>query len=300
MRILVIGAGVIGTVYGAQLGAAGNAVSVLAHGARSGAIAILGLVARDVIDGSETHSPATVIAAASDATFDVVLVALRHDHLQSAARALSALDGRPLVLFFGNNPAGRTVLPVGPDAHVSVGFPGVGGTMAGDVAEYVTIAQQPTALEASDDPRLAELAAALRRRGLKLQRVSDIDGWLAYHAVFVACVAAALYRCETDPVRLAGDRSQLKLMCDAISEGFRALRANDVRGLPTNLAVLHSRPLTPIALRYWAHTMRAPMGELAFAAHARHAEAEMRGLARDVLARLADGQRHQALQRLLA
>ena len=29
MRILVVGAGVIGTVYGAQLGAAGHAVSVL-------------------------------------------------------------------------------------------------------------------------------------------------------------------------------------------------------------------------------------------------------------------------------
>lgn len=35
MKILVVGAGVIGTVYGAQLGAAGHTVSVLTHGART-------------------------------------------------------------------------------------------------------------------------------------------------------------------------------------------------------------------------------------------------------------------------
>jgi ketopantoate reductase len=42
MQILIIGAGVIGTVYGAQLGAAGNEVSVLAHGSRTDAVAIGG------------------------------------------------------------------------------------------------------------------------------------------------------------------------------------------------------------------------------------------------------------------
>ena len=34
MQILIIGAGVIGTAYGAQLGAAGNSVSVLATSTR--------------------------------------------------------------------------------------------------------------------------------------------------------------------------------------------------------------------------------------------------------------------------
>jgi hypothetical protein len=39
MRVLIAGAGVIGTVYGAHLGAAGNAVSVLRHPPRTGEIA---------------------------------------------------------------------------------------------------------------------------------------------------------------------------------------------------------------------------------------------------------------------
>jgi hypothetical protein len=48
------------------------------------------------------------------------------------------------------------------------------------------------------------------------------------------------------------------------------------------LAWLDSPLLRVVAVRCWARTMRSPMGELCFAAHARHAEAEMRALARDV------------------
>jgi hypothetical protein len=113
-----------------------------------------------------------------------------------------------------------------------------------------------------------------------------MDGWLAYHAAFVACIAAALYRCGTDPARLAADHETLALMCQAITEAFAALRANGTAGLPRNLAVLHSRALRPVAVRYWARTMRSPLGELCFAAHCRHAEAEMRALGGDVAARL--------------
>jgi 2-dehydropantoate 2-reductase len=300
MQILIIGAGVIGTVYGAHLGEAGNVVSVLAHGSRTEAIASAGLLARDAIDASKTRSPADVISGAGERAFDLVIVALRRDHLHRAAIPLSAVNGRPLVWFLGNNPAGRSALPTDPDMAVSIGFPGVGGTMAGDVAQYVKISQQPTALDATDDSRLTEVAATLRDCGFAVQRVSDMDGWLSYHAVFVACVSAALYRCETDPLRLADNRSELKLMCQAISEGFRALRTDHVRGLATNLAILHSRFLTPVAPRYWAHAMRTPMGELAFAAHSRHAETEMRALARDMVLRLVDGEQPSALQKLLA
>jgi hypothetical protein len=98
-----------------------------------------------------------------------------------------------------------------------------------------------------------------------------MDGRLACHAAFVACIAAALYRCGTDPVRLAADRTTLTLMCQAITAAFVALRTSGTAGLPRNLAVLHNPILRPVAVRYWARTMRSPMGELCFAAHCRHA-----------------------------
>jgi 2-dehydropantoate 2-reductase len=77
-------------------------------------------------------------------------------------------------------------------------------------------------------------------------------------------------------------------MCQAISEAFAFLRAKGTAGLPRNLAVLHSPLLRAVAVRYWARTMRSPMGELCFAAHSRHADAEMRALGRDVAGRITD------------
>ena len=72
-------------------------------------------------------------------------------------------------------------------------------------------------------------------------RVADMDGWLEYHAVFVASICAALYRCGTDPRRLARSRATLKLMCLAITEGFQQLRRAHVEGCPRNLRVLPCR-----------------------------------------------------------
>jgi 2-dehydropantoate 2-reductase len=298
VKILIIGAGVVGTIYGAHLGAGGHAVSVLAHGARTADVAREGLVARDVVAGVTVRSPAAVVDRA-DQGADLVLVALRRDDLELVAPALTDLPGRPLVLLFGNNPRGRRGGADEARGPARLGFPGVGGTMQSGVARYARIAQQPTALEVDPDTRLDELDRTLERRGFAVQRVPDMAGWLAYHAVFVAGVCAALYDCGTDPARLADDRGELTLMCRAITEGFGLLRSQGVVGLPRNLAILHARAMRPVAVRYWARSMRSPIGELAFAAHARHAEPEMRSLARDVLARVARSGEAPSLRRLL-
>jgi 2-dehydropantoate 2-reductase len=300
MRILVAGAGVIGTVYGAHLGAAGHAISVLRHPPRTAGIVARGLTARDVLTGSRVEAGAVVVPDAAAGRYDLVLVAVRADQLASVCAELTGLQGAPAVLFFGNNPGGRAAIPATVPGVVQLGFPGIGGVLRDGNADYARIRQQPTALTTDSDPRLAELEGALRERGFAVQRVRDMDGWLAYHAAFVACVTAALYRCGGDPARLAADRPALTLMCDAVTEAFRALRDCGVTGLPRNLATLHSPALKPVAVRYWARTMRSPAGELYFAAHARHAQPEMRALAGQVTARLGNSPAADRLSELLA
>jgi 2-dehydropantoate 2-reductase len=299
MKVLIIGAGVIGTVYGAHLGAAGHTLHVLSHPPRTDDIAARGLAARDVLSDSRTATPARVVTGTDVDRYDLVLVAVRSDQLARVCAELAALDGSPAVLFFGNNPGGRSALPAQVPGVVRLGFPGVGGVLRDGTADYVRIRQQPTTLQADSGPRLAELEQALRHRGFAVQRVADMDGWLAYHAAFVACVAAALYRCGTDAARLARDHQSLKLMCVAVTEAFAALRQAGVTGLARNLAVLHSPLLKAIAVRYWARTMRSPAGELRFAAHARHAQAEMRALGDQVTSRLADAPATSHLRQLL-
>jgi 2-dehydropantoate 2-reductase len=63
MNVLIVGAGVIGIVYGAQLGAAGHTVSVLAHGPRTDAVREEGLRVQDAVSGVELCSRAAVVDA---------------------------------------------------------------------------------------------------------------------------------------------------------------------------------------------------------------------------------------------
>ncbi len=299
MKVLTVGSGVIGTVYGAQLAAEGHVVSVLRHPPRTEQVAADGLRARDVLGGRYVHAPVSTVSVASADEYDLVLVAVRADQLKAACAQLTDLTGSPTVVLFGNNPGGRSTAGGGAIGDIRQGFPGIGGVLRDGVAEYVRIPQQPTALEAGSDPRLAGLEQTLSSRGFPVQRVTDMDGWLLYHAAFVACVAAALFRCGTDPKRLAADPATLSLMCAAVTEAFAALRRAGLAGLPRNLAVLHNPLLKPVAVRYWARLMRSPMGELCFAAHCRHAEPEMRALGDRVTARLGDSPRTSHLRQLL-
>jgi ketopantoate reductase len=298
MKVLTVGSGVIGTVYGAHLAAEGHVVSVLRHPPRTDQVAADGLRARDVLDGRYVHAPVSTVGVASVGQYDLVLVAVRADQLKAACAQLTGLTGSPAVVLFGNNPGGRSTAGSGVTGGIRQGFPGIGGVLRDGVADYVRIPQQPTALEAGSDPRLAELEQTLNSCGFPVQRVTDMDGWLLYHAAFVACVAAALFRCGTDPKRLAADPATLGLMCAAVTEAFAALRRAGLAGRPRNLAVLHNPLLKPVAVRYWGRLMRSPMGELCFAAHCRHAEPEMRALADQVTARLGDSPRISHLRRL--
>jgi 2-dehydropantoate 2-reductase len=294
VRVLIVGAGVIGTVYGAHLSCAGHLVSVLSHPPRTEEVARSGLTAHDLLDGSRAEATVCVAPDAAGGPFDLVLVAVRSDQLAAACAELTGLAASPAVVFFGNSPGGRPAVTGQISGEIRLGFPGIGGVIRDGTAEYVRIKQQPTALQAGTDTRLENLAQTLGERGFVIQRVTDMDGWLVYHGAFVACVAAALYRCGTDPARLAADRKTLSLMCAAVTEAFAASRRAGVTGLPRNLAVLHNPILKPLAVRYWARTMRSPMGELAFAAHCRHAPAEMRALGEQLIARLptSPGVRH--------
>jgi 2-dehydropantoate 2-reductase len=299
MKILVVGAGVIGTVYGAHLATAEHAVSVLAHGSRTDEVERLGLAALDVADGLTISAPVRVVEDIGRDAYDLILLTVRRDQIRAASQLLAGAIGHPSRLVFGNNPDGRAALPRDLPGLLWQGFPGVGGVLVGGVARYVRITEQPTAIETGDDPALAELAASLRTRGFAVTRIADMNGWLAYHATFVACVAAALGRCGIDPRALAADRPTLVLMCRAITEGFALLKASGRHGLPSNLAILHHPWLRPVAVTYWARAMRSPMGELCFAGHTRHAQAEMHALAADVLADTPIEAKASHLRRLL-
>jgi 2-dehydropantoate 2-reductase len=287
MRILVYGAGVIGTLYGARLQQAGNEVVVVARGRRLQDVRASGLVIEDVGSGARETIPVGSIAELlPDDAYDLVVVPVRRDELGTVLEPLGKSRATPVILFFGNNAQGAGVLTdrLGSE-RVVLGFPGAGGQLVHECVHYLMIPEQRTTLGEIDgrsSERIKRLAAVFKAAGFPVVISSDMQAWLKTHAAFVTSVAAAVYAARGDAHAVASDDALLSLMVHAIREAFRTLRQNGAREVPWNLRLLHELMPEWFAVRYWRRAFRGPLGQFSFAAHSNAARDEMEQLAADV------------------
>lgn len=303
MRILVLGAGVIGSVYAGKLLQAGHEVVLLARGPRLSDLRNNGLVLHEAESGNRTVLPVQCVSeVGADDRFDVVLVPVRSEQLRSTLPVLTAMNDDSDVLFFGNtaNPQAELITALG--GRALFGFPAAGGIQDGSVVRYVLISQQKTMLGEPDGtttPRVRRLHSVLSEAGFPAMISADIGGWLLGHAAFVVPIAFALYRVGVDATQLAADRTMMRLMVLATREAFTALRRAGNAEIPTNLRVLYSLP-TVFVVAYWRRVLASPRGELWFGAHSRAAPEEMRALAQELQSALGSKRPMPDLERLLA
>jgi 2-dehydropantoate 2-reductase len=288
MRILVLGAGVIGSVYAGRLLQAGHDVALVARGRRLTDLRAHGLVLEDAESGEHRELTIEVLdGPAADVRYDLVVVAVRSEQLTETLPIAAAMTGAPDVLFLGNTAGQSRGLTEALGDRVVLGFPGAGGVLDGAAVRYVLIGQQKTMVgepSGAISSRLRRLQAIFSDAGFPTRLTADIDGWLLGHLAFVVPIAFALYRADTDAARLARDPVSLRLMVRATSQAFRALRAAHVAEIPTNLAILYLWMPRRFAVGYWRRILASPRGELWFAGHTRRAAQEMTLLRGELLA----------------
>jgi 2-dehydropantoate 2-reductase len=282
VRILVLGAGVIGSVYAGRLLEAGHHVAILARGPRLTDLQTRGLVLEDAESKQRVELPVTALdAPRGEERYDLVVVAVRAEQLPATLPILTRLADDSDVLFFGNA-AGRTRgLAEALGDRALFGFPAAGGFREGAVIRYELIRRQQTTLgerSGALSTRVRRLRDLFSGAGFPTTITANIDGWLLGHAAFVVPMAFALYRVDTDAARLACDPGALRLMVRATRQSFQALRAAGAAEIPTNLTFLYLRMPEWFAVRYWRGVLASPRGELWFAAHTRVAVEEMTSL----------------------
>ncbi len=292
MKILVYGAGVIGSLYAGKLQAGRHRVTVLARGDRLNEIRHYGLVLQDITGGSRmTIEVETAERIAVDDRYDIALVTVRRDQLASVVPELKASRSIRNLLFMLNNPTGAESLAetLGRD-RVLLGFPGASGTRDRHVIQYTLIPQQPTTLGEMDgqpSARLREIEVALKTSGFPTKISHHMDAWLKAHAFFVTAVSGAIYLAGGDCRRLSEENALLALMTSGVREGFSAVRALGLPVTPLALRVLFTWLPKSFAISYWRKFFRAEMADYIFGRHARAASGEMRAIAKDCRAILA-------------
>lgn len=285
MRILVLGAGVIGSIYAGRLLEAGHEVVLMARGRRLDDLQAHGLILQDAESGKRTEMPVAVVRRpAPDDHFDLVLVPVRAEQLRDTLPVLTAMADGSDVLFFGNTANRQADLVDALGERALFGFPAAGGTCDGPVIKYVLIAQQKTMLGEPDGARSSRarrLQDVLENADFPTLVSANIDAWLVGHAAFVVPIAFALYRVDVDPPRLAADRSTMRLMVISTRQAFNTLRSAGNAEIPRNLRALYRLP-NVFVVAYWRRVFASPRGELWFGAHSRAAREEMHTLAQQL------------------
>lgn len=290
MRLLVFGAGVLGTLYAARLHGAGHDVTLLARGSRAAELEEHGIILEEEETGRRTQTRLPIITTlGADDRYDAILVLVRRDQMESTLPALAANDS-PSIIFMSNNASGTASLEaaVGRE-RVLLGFPGAGGAKDGPVIRATTVSgsvQATTLGELSGQvtPRLQAIGDALSGAGFPIAYSPNMDAWLKTHAVLVCPIAAAFYYAG-DNYKLAAHREGLHLLVRAVREGLRALEILRIPIEPRKYAILKWLPswlLVAVLQRSFA-TKRA---ETVMWRHASVARGEMELLGRDVRALL--------------
>jgi 2-dehydropantoate 2-reductase len=291
VKILVYGAGVIGTLYAARLQEGGHRVTVVARGQRLADIRRYGLALEDIVgNGRSTTQVDTTERLGPNDQYDMALITVRRDQVASVVPELTANHRLPTLIFMLNNPTGSSDLAqaLGRDP-VLLGFPGAGGTRDGHLVRYAMIAQQPTTLGELDGrrtARLRKLVETFRQSGFRTTTSRDMDAWLKAHAFFVTAVSGAIYMAGGDCHQLSEDKATVVLMAKGVREGYSMVRALGLNVAPFALKVLFTWLPPAFAIYYWRRFFASKMADYVFGRHARSASREMRELANDCRALL--------------
>jgi 2-dehydropantoate 2-reductase len=286
-RILVYGAGPLGSVFAAKLRLGGNDVSILARGRRLAELHEHGIVLVDAQTGAQSLTSVNVVERlAPDDAYDLVLVIMRKNHALQVLPALAANQHTANVLFLMNNAAGPEALveALGPD-RVLIGFPNSAGYFDHHAVCCLTGTEEDKAyvpfgeVDGRITPRTQEVARILESApGFGAEIRTDMDAWLKYHvALLFPSLAPALRAAGVDSYRLARTRDLVVLAVRAMREGFSVLTSLGLPVTPPKFKVIEWLPepiLVPLVQRLLAN----PLMETALVKHAEAARSEVQHL----------------------
>jgi ketopantoate reductase len=292
-KILVYGAGPLGSLFAAKLQQGGNDVSILARGQRLADIREHGIALHDVLTGERSVTRVDVVEAlAPDDAYDLVLVIMRMNHALQILPVLAANRHTPNVLFLMNNVAGPGALveALGQE-RVLIGFPNSAGYREGHVIHCLTGTEEDKAyvlfgeVDGRVTVRTLQVARILESApGFGAEIRSDMDAWLKYHvALLFPSLAPTLRAAGRDNYRLARTRDLLVLAIRAIHEGFRVLHALDLTVTPAKFKPLQWVP-EPILVLFFRRLLSDPLMETALVKHGEAARSEVLYLVDEFLA----------------
>ena len=277
MKVLLFGAGVLGSLYAARLHEAGTDVTLVARGTRYEDLTRHGVVLENFESGERTATPVRVIdRMPTDEMFDLCVVLVQKTQLESALPALASNPHIPAFLFMTNSAEGPEALTgaLGPE-RVLLGHVNAGGERDGPIVRYM-VAEKMTMgeLDGEQSQRLRDIAGVFKTAGFPVVFSRNMDAWKRYHVAIAVALAGAMYMAGGCNYRLAGSREGTRKCWHAMKEGFLVLRT---LGFPVEPPKLRWGSAIPdfVMIPLLQRVLGSELMDIGGARHLRHAREEM-------------------------
>jgi len=292
MKILMFGRGVISTIYGQALAAAGHDVEFYVRAGRADQYGTH--VETDIIDSRRSFRNQRVRKTfattfrdslePSDA-FDLVILSVGHHRLTEAATFLAPRIGNATVLVFGNiwDEPLTAITPL-PADQVVFGFPQAGGGFSEDGELRGALFHSVIVGRASEasHPRELIVRAAFQQAGIAVREEADMRGWLFIHfAADAGMFAQGVH--GGGLASMIGNRQALRQALLTGRELLPVLEARGVRLRRHRRALVPMRLPAPVAAVMALATTLAPIARVSLAAHTDPFATEPRAILGDAL-----------------
>lgn len=283
MKILVYGAGVVGSYLAHVLIRGGNEVTVLARGRRYEELQEHGLIIRHYIQFKTTVDQVRVInILRPEEEYDLILAVMQYTHLNAVLPILAQNVSRHIILV-GNNADAAAMQDYLQKSsplkkQVAFGFQSTGGRREKDKVICV---------RAGGHMELGGLDSSLTWKHLidkafanskyKLTYYDNMDSWFKSHIALIMPLCYAAYACGGNLRRASGNKRLINQIIDAMDEGYRVLETLGYPIVPATEAEFVRKKRFGF---YWLMKIMTatPIGRLAISDHAMTAVAEMKAL----------------------
>lgn len=287
-KILIFGAGVIGSLFGGCMAKAGHQVTLFARNNRLKELQQNGLLLKKtgkrIPEKIDVH---LISELSNELVFDYVFVTLQNEQVNNALPQLTKISTQNFV-FMVNNPSGYSdwIDVLGKDKIVPA-FPGAGGKIEKGVVEYQIVSGfiQPTTigeLTGNITPRIKELKMILAESGFNVSVSKNMDSWQKTHVAMIAPLAVAIYLDGGNNYTVARNKKVIHQMNLALKENFQFLKNSEIGIEPPKLNIIQILPIwfLNIIMKYLFNSKWA---ETVICNHALKAKSEMYAVSRDFI-----------------
>ncbi len=228
MRLLIYGAGVIGSLYATLFEKAGYDVSVYARGRRLKVLDSKGLLYLE--NGKLKRADVEIVSELSDDDiYDFIFLSVKENQLYEALRELKLNRSSCIVTLVNSIDNYEKWENICGKGRILPAFPGAGGSIKEDVLDGALtpwMVQPTTFAEISSKrtDRIKMLSEILKKSHIPYQVVDDMHKWQLCHLAMVVPIADAYYEAESP--QMAG--KELKVMVKTskrLKRNFRFLKS---------------------------------------------------------------------------